>query len=247
MLEGLVDWWRELVKPEQAGVWEEHFDYRALRLSVGLIGFVLPFALYLRASIFDHYPGLPSISSYYHSSGQDIFVGSLCIIAMFLLTYHGKATADRRVSTIGGIAALGIAFFPTAPLTNVSSVDEIVSMIHLFSAGVFFIVLAVFCLGLFPNAPRFMDANQRTIYEIRRDRIYRVCGWLIIFCMIAIVLTKIFPGDWVLKWRPVFYLEWLALVAFGASWITAGKYWRFSGIVGNAEAYGKPNRKIEVE
>ena len=231
---------QKLTEPSTSTSRVEHFDYHGLRLVVGLLGFVLPIALVLRVNVFTQTEMLLSISAYYHSSGRDIFVGSLCVIAMFLLAYRGKAKIDGRFSTLAGIACLGIAFFPTAPL-HATAEQMTFSLLHILSAGVFFLMLAVFCLLLFPNAPRFMALEQRTIYEVRRDRVYRFCGWSILVCLLLILTTKIFPGAWVAQWRPVFFLEWFALAMFGVSWITAGKYWRISYLVSRQEGYRMRN------
>lgn len=231
------EWLRRTLAPAAASTRVEHFDYRALRLVVGLIGFLLPLLLVVRAHVFGDSPLMRSISSYYHTPGQDLFVGSLCVIAMFLLAYRGKATLDGRVSTLGGLAALVIAFFPTDPEPPLTDLQELIGTVHLIGAGVFFVVLAGFCLWLFPNAPRFMDYEQRNVYEVRRDRIYRGCGWGIVISLLAIGVTKVLPVAQDLAWQPVFWFEWLALALFGVSWITAGKYWRISFLVAPNEAY----------
>jgi hypothetical protein len=57
-----------------------------------------------------------STSAYYHTTaGQDVFLGSLRVVAVILLTYmSGQAkSADFIVSSIAGIALLGVVFFPT--------------------------------------------------------------------------------------------------------------------------------------
>ena len=39
---------------------------------------------------------LESISSYYHSVMRDIFVGSLCAVGTFLISYRGYDKRDNR-------------------------------------------------------------------------------------------------------------------------------------------------------
>src|SRR5215467_13881070 len=64
-------------------------SYRLIRLVVGFLGIALPIvfiigeALFLRGSV--HVRG--SLSEYYHTSMQDIFVGGLCIIGLLLAAY----------------------------------------------------------------------------------------------------------------------------------------------------------------
>jgi hypothetical protein len=55
------------------------FDYRALRLLVGIIAFALPIAVPLIAST-----NLTSISASYYTNSRDIFVGMLFIVGSFL-------------------------------------------------------------------------------------------------------------------------------------------------------------------
>src|ERR671918_656626 len=59
-----------------------------------------------------------SISAYYHTHTADYFVGSLFALAVFFLSYNyrplPKYKVDNVLSTFASVAALGVAFFPTA-------------------------------------------------------------------------------------------------------------------------------------
>ena len=91
-------------------------SYRVSRLVVGFLGILLPIifiigeALFLRGGV--HVRG--SLSEYYHTSMQDIFVGGLCVIGFLLATYMaGEArTWDFWASLIAGVAVLGSRLFP---------------------------------------------------------------------------------------------------------------------------------------
>jgi hypothetical protein len=93
-------------------------SYRVMRLVVGFLGVALPLvfitgeALFLRGSV--HVRG--SISAYYHTSMQDVFVGGLCVIGFLLATYMAGEfwTVDFWASLIAGLAVLGVVFFPTS-------------------------------------------------------------------------------------------------------------------------------------
>ena len=93
-------------------------SYRAIRLVVGFLGVLLPImfiigeAFFLRGGL--HVRG--SLSAYYHTSMQDIFVGGLCVIGFLLATYMAgePRTWDFLASLIAGIAVLGVVFFPTS-------------------------------------------------------------------------------------------------------------------------------------
>src|SRR5262245_64345008 len=64
-------------------------SYRFIRLVIGFLGILLPVifivgeAFFLRGGV--HVRG--SLSEYYHTSMQAIFVGGLCVIAFLLATY----------------------------------------------------------------------------------------------------------------------------------------------------------------
>jgi len=93
-------------------------SYRVIRLVVGFLGILLPIfliigeAFFLRAGV--HVRG--SLSAYYHTSMQDIFVGGLCVIGFLLATYMAgePRTLDFLASLIAGVAVLGVVFFPTS-------------------------------------------------------------------------------------------------------------------------------------
>src|SRR5258707_3848161 len=92
-------------------------SYRASRLVVGFLGLLLPFlfiigeTFFLRGGV--HVRG--SLSEYYHTSMQDIFVGGLCVIGFLLATYMAGEfrTLDFWASVVAGVAVLGVVFFPT--------------------------------------------------------------------------------------------------------------------------------------
>jgi hypothetical protein len=55
--------------------------------------------------------------------------------------------------------------------------------------------------------------------------VYRVCG-ITIFATITLIAIYNFSGiefQWLDKYKPVFWLEWIALLAFGTSWLVKGK------------------------
>lgn len=93
--------------------------YINLRKAIGYIGFLFPVVLFIGAwsiskkSGFSWYwPG--SVSGYYFTSVRNVFVGALCAIAVFLITYIGYDELDRWITNLAGIFTLGVAFFPTA-------------------------------------------------------------------------------------------------------------------------------------
>ena len=86
---------------------------RALERLTGIIAFGLPLVLLLFWSINDTCP-IDSIShSYFRPGAGDIFLISLAIVGTVLLAYRGENAWEKTVARVGGIAAFGVAVFPT--------------------------------------------------------------------------------------------------------------------------------------
>jgi hypothetical protein len=60
--------------------------------------------------------------------------------------------------------------------------------------------------------------------KLVRNVVYRVCGWVIAACLVLAVLIDLFVGDAVkAEYRPLFWLETVAVLAFGVSWLVKGE------------------------
>jgi hypothetical protein len=190
------------------------YSFLALRKSVGWIGISLPFVLMLGVFlIFKEVVILRNISLYYHSGMRDVFVGAICAIALFLFFYKGYSKWDNRAANLAGLFALGIAFFPTVE----QGPYNWAAIVHFICAACFFTTLAAFSLFLFTKK-EFLPTKQK----LNRNRIYRICGSVMIACLISIMIFFIFfEAD-----NPdsgfVFWAETIALIAFGTSWLTKG-------------------------
>ncbi|WP_216361439.1 hypothetical protein [Candidatus Chloroploca asiatica] len=195
-------------------------SYLTLRKAVGAIGVLLPFILAL-GNVFLQGPQLQgSISAYYHTPMRDVFVGSLCAIAVFLWAYQGYDWRDNAAGNVAGFAALGVAFFPTTPEVAPTMTEQVLGALHLGAAAIFFFTLAYFCLGLF----RQTGAGTPTQEKERRNEVYTICGYLIIGCLVAIAAVSLLPDESpITPLAPVFWLEALAIVAFGVSWMIKGE------------------------
>jgi hypothetical protein len=190
-----------------------------LRKAIGIIGISLPFVLALGKMLLDS-PGIQdSISAYYYTIMRDVFVGSLCAIAVFLMSYRGYERRDDVAGDIACAFALGVALFPTTPAGQATSAT---GAIHLACAAGFFLTLAYFSLVLFRmTAP----GGTPTPRKLQRNRVYTVCGYTILasIAMIVVVLVLFPPDAPIRKLDPLFWLESLAVVAFGVSWLTKGE------------------------
>ncbi len=188
-------------------------DVRALRFLIGLLALALAFVTSMLA---EH--RIESISASYHAGGwaRDYLVGSLFAIAAFLFAYNGWNKRELYLSKLAAIAALGVAFFPCGCDTQA----EILPYVHYIAAGVMFLVLAFFCYSFFRRARERAHAEA-----IRRSYIYALCGVVILLAMALLALDPLL--DYALSRRLgpryVFWLEAAALVAFGVSWLVAGK------------------------
>jgi hypothetical protein len=218
-------------------------SYLGLRRAVGCIGIGLPFVLVLGKILIEG-PGIQgSISAYYYTVMGNVFVGSLCAIGVFLLSYRYKKY-DIIASVLAGIFAIGVALFPTAPELAPTATEKAIGTVHVVSAALFFVTLACISLFLFtktrpdqtlrPHKPMeylslFVVTRTKAGQPLNprkkwRNVIYRICGYTILACIAVMGLVAI-PSirDHVKQWYPVFWLESLAVVAFGSSWLIKGE------------------------
>ncbi len=195
-------------------------SYMILRKLIGALGVLLPVILLLGCCIYCGECRKSSISAYYNTSMRDIFVGTLSAIAVFLFCYKGYESEDHIASSWAGASALGVALFGTDPEGQVLSISGI---IHYISAISFFGSLAYFCLILFTKTSL---THKPTSMKLLRNKIFKTCGYIMVISMIFILtymlwLSKILPN--IAKYSPVFWLETIALWAFGVSWMAKGE------------------------
>lgn len=187
------------------------FDYRALRLLIGLIVFSLPVTTWLISSV-----PLSSISASYHTEARDVFVGSLFAVGALLWAYNGHSLYQKRVSKVAAVAALVTALFPTAGSLSSPGIS---TTLHYIGAVVLFSTIAYFCLGPF----RYKTLGQGG-KKGRRALVYLLCGHTIILSMLAVGVSALFMSDGVRESISLVYIaELVALWAFGVAWIVAGK------------------------
>jgi hypothetical protein len=197
-------------------------SYMFLRKAIGVLGVALPFALALGGLFIFDLDVQDSISHYYHTGMGDVFVGTLCAIAVFLLSYKGPEPRDDRAGDFACLCAVGAALFPTTPIGESTQAQAIIGGIHFAFAALFFLTLAYFSLFLFTKTD---PARAPTPRKLQRNRVYRVCGGLILLALVLIALYMNVPGaeEALGRLRPVFWLEAVAVVAFGLSWLTKGE------------------------
>jgi len=196
-------------------------SYLGLRKALGIIGTALPFVLAIGKILLEG-PGIQSsISSYYYTVMRDVFVGSMCAMAVFLLSYRGYERKDDIAGDLACIFAIGVALFPTTPTLTPTALDKFIGGVHLASAASFFLTTAYFSLVLFRKTDPTRHPTRR---KLQRNRVYTACGYTILVCLALIVLVNLLPANAALiKLDPVFWFESIATVAFGISWLTKGE------------------------
>jgi hypothetical protein len=196
--------------------------YLTLRKAVGAIAVALPFVLAVPWWFLAHQLQ-GSISLYYYTGMRNLFVGALCGIAMFLLSCRGFDREDQFAGIFAALCAIGVAFCPTTPVdpSRATPVHDPVGTAHYVFAGLLFATLAYFCLVLF----RMTAVGKRvTVQKLQRNRVYTVCGIIIIASMLAIGFTKLLRLEYsILGLGPVFCFETTSLLAFGVAWLVKGE------------------------
>ncbi len=205
---------------------EDDLSSHSQRQAIGYVGFFLPVLLWLVSGWRSTHgsPGwkpLDSISEYYYSGAVAIFAGALAALAVFLFTYQGYRNDRQRLDQLAGkiasLAALGVAFFPTAaiaPFAEPSWWAEWMNKVHYLLAATLFLSFIVYSLFLFPRTDP--KKGLPTPSKKRRNLIYRTCGLGMVACMVWAVIA----GSIGVR---IFWPESLALWAFAFSWLVKGK------------------------
>ena len=194
-------------------------SYLALRKSVGIIALGLPFAVAVPWWIVAHKLE-SSISLYYYTGTRNLFVGSLCAIAMFQLGARGYDRKDELAGTFSAICALGVAFFPTSP-DSPTAHQKVIGGIHYTFAALLFFTLAYFCLVLFEMSAA---DTELTPQKLQRNRVYTLSGYAILASMSLLAILKLsridmLPGGL----GTAFVFETTSLWAFGIAWLVKGE------------------------
>ncbi|NKX45268.1 hypothetical protein [Roseicyclus persicicus] len=223
--------------------------FLAVRQGIGLLGLILPVALYAYGQ-----SGAgrmqPSISEFYYTAMGDVFVGCLTAIGVFLLSYRGYRArpaifplGDRATSIIAGLAALGVAFLPAGAdpaharclaggtpgacagalpdPTLLTGLHFLTGPLHFACAAVFFLALAWFCLVLFPmGGRRRPDGGPALSLE---HLTYYICGGILIAAILAALAYLALPfKDQMRAVNYIFWVETAGVLAFAVAWLVKG-------------------------
>ena len=208
---------------------------------VGILGLSLPVVLVLGMNIgrdCDHMIE-GSISDYFHTKMGNFFVGIMCFISVFLFSYKGY-DKDWIAGKLACLFGLITVFVPTSLSIKIDGMavpkeicfpcdhfapcvyPGIMGYVHLISAALFLLTLAYFSIFLFTKTGK---DGKMTAYKRKRNLVYRICGYIIIICIVLLVpyfvsssIKKI-----LLPYHIVFWMETIAVFAFGFSWLVKGE------------------------
>ena len=215
----------------------EIISYYTMRRAIGILGITLPLILLAGSSLLGDCKEVQySISTYYHTSMRNIFVGFNCAVALFLFAYRGHDWKDNLVGYLGCIFVLGVAFLPSTMSSNpqpclipATEQNPLVGKLHNISALLYFIILIVYALLLFPKTHLDMVTGEKMFMgrqKKRRNVVYYICGSVMTVSLLLILayvwfLGRSYPG--LKSLNPVFWLESIMLLSFGISWLTKGQ------------------------
>lgn len=196
-------------------------SYLTLRKAVGILGLALPFLLAFGGMLLDRKFGVHgSISGYYYTGMRNVLVGTLCAIGTFMMSYRGYERKDDVAGDLACLFAIGVALCPTNSDLNSTT---FMGLAHYLFAALLFLTLAYFSLCLFTKTDSDVPPTRQ---KLRRNAVYKICGYAILGAVVLIVVVKYLPEGLrteVARFNPVFWLESIAVIAFGISWLTKGE------------------------
>ena len=221
---------RDQAAPQEKAPAPLIMSYLLMRVLIGVIAVLLPFALILANWIIGH--GVQSsVSGYYYTPMRNIFVGSLCAIGVFLISYDGYDLADRTITDVAGLCAICIACFPTTPAHQPAARQVLIGDLHLTFACTAFVLLSVMAFRFAKRQPTppgltwwrrvqyaFGFTGPGDSQALAWERVvYRVSGGVILACVILIYPLSNAAA------HSLLVLETIMLVSFGLSWFVKGR------------------------
>lgn len=209
------------------------YSYYRIRKIIGLLGILLPILVFAF-----HGELLSSISHYYYANSAVFFIAILFAFGLLLISYKGyekdkdtEIFSDNLITHIGGIAAILVVLVPTAcigsnsaEITNMCQLqnyplfghdNDIIRLIHLASAGVFFFTMGYMSIFRFTK-------GKLTDEKKRKNLIYRFCGIAVWVSIGILAIETIFPNFHFTEYD-VFIFETVSVVAFGIAWLVKGE------------------------
>jgi hypothetical protein len=182
---------------------------------------------------------LASVSHYYFTRAGSVFTIIVSLMAVFLIVYKGREPVDFYLSSAAGIFALCLLLFPTTNLTEqccdsrmkyaitfipTTALSGARAFFHYVSAGIFLLCLAYMSLFLFTKSAT--PVRQRGKNKKWRNRIYITCGIIMMAALLVILaggFLDVIPSGIYNKHKLTFWMETVAVEAFGFSWLVKGE------------------------
>ncbi len=198
--------------------------YTYLQRAVALIAVFLPIVVVLGHYVSGGRELLGSISAYYYTHMGNVFVGSLCALAVFFLSYNYRPVRsfelDRKLSRLACVLAVGVAVFPTASVGEAAAgAAAVVSALHRTFAVALFVLLGVFAHFIFTQTS---SSAPMTPEKKKRNRLYRICGKVIFGSLAAGLAAAILKPP--SSWHVLLGVETVCVWAFGISWLVKGGF-----------------------
>lgn len=202
-------------------------SYKRLQFWIGVMGVGLPIVCVLGGIIRGGVRFETTLSGYYYTNMQDVFVGILVCTSLFLMTYKGYEKLDQYITTFSGVAGLGVALFPTNNALDGSVRAGVLQLVsttsnwfHLVFAFWFFVSLGAVSYFIFTMTD---DIKKATSMKLLRNHIYRGCGVAIgVLIVLLIITANTLPESFITGTPYLLVLETLMLWAFGFSWMVKG-------------------------
>jgi hypothetical protein len=206
---------------------------------IGVLGMLLPLLLYLCIWLDSHYTRvMPSISHYHFTRANPIYILVFSLMAFHLIVYRGFSESEFYITLLAGMAAVCVLLFPTNnmdtyccdPYNSVAITrlrdSDFRTTVHYIAAAVFLVCLAWMSLFKFTRSSQANPAN-RTANKRLRNRIYRICGVVMLLSVAFIAYAFFLAPDGFKKWYDnnnlTFWMEAIAVESFGISWLVRSK------------------------
>ena len=202
-------------------------SYLTLRQMIGWVALILPFSIRVGAYVFESVHSTNTISAYYYTGMRDVLVSSLVLAGALLMCYRTPALRDNVVASIAGLAAIGIALFPLQPTyakeileqfpdtaTRACYASHGILGFHLYF-GVCFFALSFYLVQFRFSA---FTPKMPTKRKLLRNKIYKICGLVMLASMIVIGVLDRLDKD-----PSIFWPESLFVIAYAMAWLVKGQ------------------------
>lgn len=190
---------------------------------------------------------------YYEPLLGPVFVGMLSFIGGFLIAYRGEHWAENLGASLAGLGAFGVAVWPASghgclEMADVTSRGFVVAdrdgalglseapfelfntaaQLHAISAAIVFGFLGLYVLVVLKRVVEARHVVDGQIIPTKRARniLYSLTGGTIILCIIVLGVKSLIGNAPDSTWnamRLTFWIEAIALLAFGIAWLAKGR------------------------